>query len=101
MVEKGQIDSDIPCKRQSLFLAFACEKEASFSLVELRGFEPLTSSMPRKRAPSAPQPQDSAHYREWTRLLSTGILKFFILTYSILIGVKSNVQDVNPRNLSQ
>jgi len=28
--------------------------------------------------------------------LSTGILNFFILTYSILIGVKPNVQDANP-----
>lgn len=65
-------------------------------MVELRGFEPLTSSMPRKRAPSAPQPQDSAHYREWTRLLSTGILKFFILTYSILIGGKAKCSRCEP-----
>jgi len=28
MVEKGQIASDLPYTRQSLFLAFACEKDA-------------------------------------------------------------------------
>lgn len=69
-------------------------------MVELRGFEPLTSSMPRKRAPSAPQPQDSAHYREWTRLLSTGILKFFILTYCILIVGKIKYLRCEPKNFS-
>ncbi len=31
------------------FAAFACRKK---KLVELRGFEPLTSSMPLRRSPS-------------------------------------------------
>lgn len=37
-----------------------------YQVVELRGIEPLTSSMPRKRAPAAPQPhsRNEAHYRE-------------------------------------
>ncbi len=42
-------------------------REPLLLLVELGGIEPLTSSMPRKRAPSAPQPRNDRneeHYSE-------------------------------------
>ena len=59
-------------------------KGALSSLVELRGFEPLTSSMPRKRAPSAPQPQDSAHYRNGRDFCQRQFLNFlyWLITFS-------------------